>query len=760
MTLAKNLALALASVLVFALLIEGALALVGVEAELVEKDPLVGFSSRVPLYVPAGRPGVLHTAKNKRALFNFHRFERSKPEGTVRVFCMGGSTTYGRPYGDRTSFCGWLREFLPVADPTRQWELLNAGGISYASYRVAAVMEELAEYEPDLFIVYTGHNEFLEARTYGELLEASGALLETRAVLNRTRTYTALKRVVEKVRGREVGEMMQKDVLPGEVDAVLDDSVGLQAYHRDDEWKQGVLAHLRINLNRMVDIAESADAQSLFVTPASNLRNCSPFKSERRAGMSESERLAFDDELAKARRRFARRRFARALEAVDAAIQHDARHPAAQYLRGQILYASARYDAAREAFQRALDEDICPLRALSETLQTVSDVARERGVPVIEWARHLQARAENGITGEDFFLDHVHPTIEGNRMLALLLIEQFHASGRFEYGPDWNESAIASISERLESSLDATAHARALTNLAKVFGWAGKTEEAHELALRALETVGDAETYNNAAMNALRLGRIEEAIGFYHKVIEQKPKHAPALSDLGYALAQLERYDEAIVYLRRSIALQNDNERSRYNLGHVLALQGHYAEAISELRAALRINPSRGEYHVVLGNVHVEQGNAKQALRAYDRAIELNSRMPKAYYRRSQVHQELGNTANAVADLRAAVELVPGSPNALVNLALILATDADPELRDGAAAIAYARTAVRLTKRENADALGALAAGYAEQGVFEEAVVEARNAIEVTDPVDSTALDQARVHLAGFEAGKPRRATP
>ena len=84
---------------------------------------------------------------------------------------MGGSTTYGRPFDDATSFCGWLRELLPVADPSRQWELINAGGISYASYRVAALMEELADYQPDVFIVYSGQNEFLERRTYSGIIE-------------------------------------------------------------------------------------------------------------------------------------------------------------------------------------------------------------------------------------------------------------------------------------------------------------------------------------------------------------------------------------------------------------------------------------------------------------------------------------------------------------------------------------------------------------------------------------------------------------
>ena len=83
---------------------------------------------------------------------------------------MGGSTTFGRPYDDATSFCGWLRELLPELEPAHEWEVVNAGGVSYASYRVSLLMEELVKYDPDIFVIYSGQNEFLEDRTYRDII--------------------------------------------------------------------------------------------------------------------------------------------------------------------------------------------------------------------------------------------------------------------------------------------------------------------------------------------------------------------------------------------------------------------------------------------------------------------------------------------------------------------------------------------------------------------------------------------------------------
>jgi len=103
-------------------LLEGALALVGVQSVLVTRDPFVGFAP-LPLFVETrdddGR-ALMTTAPNKLAYFNRQSFPKAKSAGTFRIFCLGGSTTYGHPYDDTTSFSAWLRELLPAALPQTQ----------------------------------------------------------------------------------------------------------------------------------------------------------------------------------------------------------------------------------------------------------------------------------------------------------------------------------------------------------------------------------------------------------------------------------------------------------------------------------------------------------------------------------------------------------------------------------------------------------------------------------------------------------------
>ncbi len=98
-------------------------------------------------------------------------FSRIKSPGTRRVFVLGGSTVQGRPFATETAFSTWLKLRLEAADPDARFEVVNCGGVSYASYRVAKIMEEVIAYQPDAIVIYTGHNEFLEDRTYAAVRE-------------------------------------------------------------------------------------------------------------------------------------------------------------------------------------------------------------------------------------------------------------------------------------------------------------------------------------------------------------------------------------------------------------------------------------------------------------------------------------------------------------------------------------------------------------------------------------------------------------
>lgn len=365
----KNLALGMGVTIVFFVLVELILMVAGITPLYKRTDTSIGFSGYAPLFLKQTKSDgeqIFMTAQNKLTWFNMQDFPVKKAEDVTRIFCVGGSTTYGRPYDNRTSFCGWLRLFLPAVDSTRRWEIINAGGISYASYRVARLMEELADYEPDLFIVYSGHNEFLESRTYEKLLKLPKFVRSLSVQASRTRLYSLIYDLIYK----------SKTILPTEVDALLDHSIGPEDYHRDDDMRDAILDDYQSSLLRMTQISERAKARLILVTPASNIRNFSPFKSEPGSHLSPLDISKVDSLKHVITTALKEGDNLRAEVIVEEALPIDDRDPELLYLNAQILFALDRIDESRNAFKLSRDEDICPLRALTPVREIVTDMAK------------------------------------------------------------------------------------------------------------------------------------------------------------------------------------------------------------------------------------------------------------------------------------------------------------------------------------------------------------------------------------------------
>ncbi|MHC4354643.1 MAG: tetratricopeptide repeat protein [Planctomycetota bacterium] len=676
MSARKKLFFAAITVVVLFAAVEAALMVLGVRPVLYDEDPYVGFSSYIPLFVEqtdANGQKYMVTAKNKLKFFNPQQFAEDKPSGTYRIFCAGGSTTFGRPYDDMTSFCGWLREMLPKADPSRRWELINVGGVSYASYRVALLMEELVRYEPDLFIVYSGHNEFLEHRTYSRVIGTPAAMRGLGAILSRTRTYTAVKHAVDAMGKSSDVAAEERTYLPGEVETILQSSAGPESYHRDAELREKVLDHYRYNLMRMVDIARSVGAEVILVTPASNLRHCSPFKSQHRAGLSNPQRGSWQVQFDRAGEAYAGGKWDEALAAIDEAIDIDDRHAHGHYRRGRILWELQRYDEAKAAFARAMDEDICALRAPTPMLDIVAEVAGERNVPLVDFVEIVERMAEHATPGQEQFLDHAHPTIEGNRRLALALLDTMDVQGIVRPASEWGNELIGNITRDVEGRLDVRAHGVALRNLARLFRWAGKFEEGRKLGLRALEMVpSDAGAHFVVAANVLELGYMDEAIRHYRQALELQPDYAKARGGLGDALTKQGRFDEAIGEYRQALSTDPNYSHAYGNLGVAMSAKGELGEAVGYFRRALEIEPEYTEAHNSLGTVLVAQGKLQEAIEHFRRALEIRPHYAHARYNLASVLRSQGRFDEASDEFRRILRSRPGYVYAYCGLGLAL----------------------------------------------------------------------------------------
>ena len=669
----KKLLFGVGTLVVVLIALEGLLALGGVRPVLYEEDPYVGFSSQVPLFdehKSADGP-VMETAPHKLLYFRPQSFAKRKAGGTYRVFTIGGSTTYGQPFAEEVSFTGWLRTYLPVADSSRKWEVINCGGISYASYRAALVVEEIARYQPDLVVIYSGQNEFLERRTYGDLLDIPAPVRSVGGLAGRTRLYAAARRAMNYASAPPEPPTTRAE-LDDDVVTLLDHSVGPTQYTRDDTLRDQVIGHFRYNLARMIDIARSAGADVVVVTPATNLRDCSPFKSEPRADLRDDQRRRFGEMLIKEHEARKAEKWKDALEAIDAALAIDDRYAEAHYLRGQILEGLGRHADAKTAYQRALDEDVCPLRALTPIRQAVVEVAKDRGTTLVDFAAWVEEHSPHGIPGKDLLVDHVHPTIDAHRRLALLIFDQLRQRGVVRPAGEWTDATIDRVRKEVEGRQDQQTQGIAMRNLAKVLKWGGKFVEGKQAALKAIEWAPtDAETHFIAGSCAKSLGEIGEAMRHYQLAIKWNPQFALAHSNLAALYEERGRRQDAIHRYREAAALARgaDQVQALTALGRLLIESGQVDQGLRYLNDALRQAPNFVEARIQMGVGLFKQSRHDAALVHLEKAVEIEPQSAAALTNRGIVLQALGRHPQALESLRAATRAAPHDARMHYNLA-------------------------------------------------------------------------------------------
>ena len=399
-------------------------------------DPYVGFTEIRTLFVPDSTQTNYEIAKSRLPLFQPDAFLIEKPEDEFRIFCIGGSTVQGRPFSIETAFSKWMELNLNATDSSKRWRVVNCGGVSYASYRLVPIVDEVLNYQPDLIVLYTGHNEFLEDRTYEPIKGTPEWVARGHEHLSKFKTYSFLRSCVTQPATTETA-----NTLPADVEARLDFKNGLELYTRDDTWKKNVSKHFELNLRRMVSSVQSAGVPLIVCNPACDLRTSPPFKSENSSTLSSDELARFkklqatfasetsDSESQQESGKRSTRSLAADIETLTAMTEIDNRHAMTHYELATALLAGGDHEQAAHHFLRAKEEDICPLRATEPIYESIARVVADRKLNFADTRSAMEDRAPNRIPGRESLIDHVHPTIHGHQLIAKLLVDEMDRIG-------------------------------------------------------------------------------------------------------------------------------------------------------------------------------------------------------------------------------------------------------------------------------------------------------------------------------------------
>ncbi len=274
------------------------------------------------------------------------------------------------------------------------------------------------------------------------------------------------------------------------------------------------------------------------------------------------------------------------------------------------------------------------------------------------------------------------------------------------------------IALELESEM-AVAH----VGLGNVERSAGRPDLAAARYTEALRLrPGYPEAYYNLAQTYVDRGKWNLAIQSLESALEHRPEWGLAHATLANLLAGRGRMDEAIEHYREALASQPEDADLLNDLGTALDAVGSGEEAREKFLAALDAQPGFYRPHINLANQVWKAGDYAAALREFEEALRLAPQLAEPTNR----------------------------------LARFLATCPDEALREGERAVALAERARDLTEARNARVLDTLAAAYAADGRYTDALATAHQAEQRAKLDGDELLAEAIVErLALYALGKP-----
>ncbi|MBC21147.1 MAG: hypothetical protein CMJ74_12935 [Planctomycetaceae bacterium] len=390
----------------------------GTRDSLGQQNPYVDFVNRVPAFRLRSSDG---KKKYRRTMYHSpiqsnQQFSQVKPANGFRVFCLGGSAAKGWPHDVDYTYPSFLKQKLQRAFPDKEIEVINVAGWSYASHRAKFIFDEIIEYDPDLILIYSGNNEFLENLVYRSMH------------LGVPWSYSALLRIL--FSGWQALTTKPPNIVDaknfGRADQVatrLSWAFNKASQARQDPSQfQALLDHYQYNLESMVSECNRRGVGVMLMTVPVNLKDWIPNVSAHRADLTAKELMQWQSFFREGVVALEEGDNQRAIKSLERATQLDDKYAEGHFYLGKAYHKSGQYQRAKAEFIKALEKDAYPFRSIPQFDAVLRDVAKSHDVTIVDIVDILERGTEDNIIGMDALIDYVHPSVASNEQIAHALL--------------------------------------------------------------------------------------------------------------------------------------------------------------------------------------------------------------------------------------------------------------------------------------------------------------------------------------------------
>jgi tetratricopeptide (TPR) repeat protein len=207
-----------------------------------------------------------------------------------------------------------------------------------------------------------------------------------------------------------------------------------------------------------------------------------------------------------------------------------------------------------------------------------------------------------------------------------------------------------------------------------------------------------------------------------------------------------------------ALAVTSNNDVALNNLGIISLDKGQLDDAIFKLQAAIDLRPENAPAHDNLAKALLRKGQVSEAMVHYRKFLELEPASVEARNTLGTALIQQGHVREAIDQWQEALARQPDNGNAASNLAWVFATCPEDSIRDGNRATELGERALRLSGGKIPMIYKVLAAAYAENGRFADAVETAQRGSELATSQGNPALAaELESNVALYQSGRPLR---
>jgi tetratricopeptide (TPR) repeat protein len=328
-------------------------------------------------------------------------FKKQKSENLFRVFCLGGSSMFGTPYQMTSNIPGILRKQLRRLFPEWEIEVINFGASAINSHVIKRFAGELRQFEPDLILIYMGHNEFYGPDGVGAtfLEKKLPIFLSLKYVLRALRIYQVMRNWITSSSARDEQENQERNLM-------REVSRGSLIQLNSGESER-IFKYFRKNLKELISIFQEQNIPIIISDVSSNLL-FKPFAFQKKINGQTIDKL-----LIEVIETFNTGHYDVCLEKIQKIHKLDTTHALLNYWMGRTFQLLGLYDKAKEHLNISTDNDLLKFRAPSQINKIIQEVAAEMQIPFVSANDYISEKSKNKIPLYDLFWEHLHFNSKG-----------------------------------------------------------------------------------------------------------------------------------------------------------------------------------------------------------------------------------------------------------------------------------------------------------------------------------------------------------